>query len=117
MGSILLLLEVSGSPTVVIVVVRTVVRPRCETAAPPLPHTRRSCADALLVTIKEIVGPVPGEDFQYLWIGLKSLSSPVAAVALESCLGGACHATCRDHFRMNPGDACVAPLLAGVSDR
>ena len=40
------LVEVSGSPTVVIVVVRTVVSSRCETAAlPPLPHTRRSCAD------------------------------------------------------------------------
>jgi len=37
---------VSGSPTVVIVVVRSVVSSRCETAAfPPLPHTRRSCAD------------------------------------------------------------------------
>lgn len=38
--------EVSGSPTVVIVVVRTVVSSQCETAAlPALPHTRRSCAD------------------------------------------------------------------------
>ena len=36
----------SGSPTVVIVVVRTVVSSQCETAAlPALPHTRRSCAD------------------------------------------------------------------------
>jgi hypothetical protein len=35
---------VSGSPTVVIVVVRSVVSSRCETATfPPLPHTRRSC--------------------------------------------------------------------------
>ena len=35
-----------SSPTVVIVVLSTVVRSRCETAAlPPLPHTRRSCAD------------------------------------------------------------------------
>ena len=36
----------SGRPAVVIVVVITVVSSRCDTAAlPPLPHTRRSCAD------------------------------------------------------------------------
>ena len=35
-----------SSPTVVIVVLSTVVRSWCETAVlPPLPHTRRSCAD------------------------------------------------------------------------
>jgi hypothetical protein len=35
-----------GSSTVVVVVVGTVVGSRCETAArPPLPHTRRFCAD------------------------------------------------------------------------
>jgi hypothetical protein len=33
------------SLSVVIVVVRTVVNSRCETPPPPLPHTRRSCAD------------------------------------------------------------------------
>jgi hypothetical protein len=37
---------VSGSPTVVIVVVGTVVSSRCETLTlPPLPYARRSCAD------------------------------------------------------------------------
>ena len=45
-----------------------------------------------------------GSNCQYLWIGLKSLSSPVAAVALESCLEGACHATCRSF----PDDADVS---------
>ena len=73
-----MLVEVSGCPTVVIVVVRCVVSSRWETAAlPPLPYTRRCCADDLVSRVAK-----PSRPFLHL-VGLvgsidNDMSGPAA---------------------------------------